>query len=322
MKQLSKWARLVNPHIDKGGWLYGKDYYWVTEQAEYASDVIFKDRSKLRDLYPRLLDHAVVNFSASDILTFLGRKLTGNFLGEVLTDCKKKREPGARVKHRVKENWIKMYDKSGLVLRVETVINSPREFRVRRKRTRNGQPTMVWCPMNKGVANLPSYQRVCRAANDRYLNALSVVNDPTPAYQQVADLTESKTHQGRRYAGFNPARKDDVRLFQAVLSGAHELRGFHNCDIRESLHGVVRDPTERRRRANAVSRMLKRLHVRGLIARIPRTRRWRVTSRGHSLLGALEGQFGDGDRCHERGVLDDEHTLVRERRNHVANRHG
>jgi hypothetical protein len=287
VKQLSKWARMVNPHIDKGGWLHGKDYYWVTEQAEFASDVIFTDRSKLRDLYPRLLDHAVVNFSASDILTFLGRKLTGNFLGEVLTDCKKKREPGARVKHRMKENWIKMYDKFGLVLRVETVINSPREFRVRRKRTREGQPTMVWCPMNKGVTNLPSYQRVCRAANDRYLNALSVVNDPTPAYQQVADLTESKTHRGRRYAGFNPARKDDVRLFQAVLSGAHELRGFHNSDIRESLHGVIRDPAERRRRANAVSRLLKRLHVRGLIARIPRTRRWRVTTRGQSLLGAM-----------------------------------
>ena len=85
----------------------------------------------------------MVNFSASDILPFLGRKLTGNFLGEVLTDCKKKREPGARVKHRVKENWIKMplsdlWGKFGLVLRVETVINSPREFRVRRKRPRNG----------------------------------------------------------------------------------------------------------------------------------------------------------------------------------------
>ena len=78
-----------------------------------------------------------------------------------------------------------------------------------------------------------------------------------------------------------------LRLFQAVLSGAHELRGFHNCDIRESLHGVVRDPAERRRRASAVSRLLKRMHVRGLIARIPRKRRWRVTTRGHSLLGAM-----------------------------------
>jgi len=141
--------------------------------------------------------------------------------------------------------------------------------------------------MNKGVTNLPSYQRVCRAANDRYLNALSVVNDPTPAYQQIADLTDSKVSGGRRFSGFNPARRDDVRLFQAVLSGVYELRGFHNSDIRKSLVRDSRDPSERRRQANRVSRMLKRLHVRGLIAKIPRTRRWRVTERGQILLGSI-----------------------------------
>ena len=96
--------------------------------------------------------------------------------------------------------------KFGLILRVDTVINQPREFRVRRKRERNGHQQMLWCPMNKGVANLPSYRRVARAANDRYLNALSGVTDPTPAYRQVAHLSESKLQQGRRYAGFNPAR--------------------------------------------------------------------------------------------------------------------
>lgn len=287
VKQLTRWARVVNPHIGQKGWLKDTAYYWIAEQAEFASDVIFHDRPKLSHLYPRLLDHALVNFSASDILTFLGRKLTGNFLGEVLTDCKKKRLPGARVKHRMKENWIKMYDKFGLVLRVETVINSPREFRVRRTRTRNGKPTKVWCPMNKGVANLGSYQSVCRASNDRYLNALAVVEDPTPAYQQVADLTESKVHQGRRYAGFNPGRKADIRLFRAVLSGEHELRGFRNSDIRHQLHSITRDKVQDRRQANAVSRQLRRLHVRGLIAKIPRTHRWRVTERGRSLLGTI-----------------------------------
>lgn len=287
VKQLTGWARVVNPHIGRKGWLKDQSYYWITEQAEFASDVIFQDRPKLSHLYPRLLDHALVNFSASDILTFLGRKLTGNFLGEVLTDCKKKRLPGARVKHRMKENWIKMYDKFGLVLRVETVINSPREFRVRRTRMRNGKPTKVWCPMNKGVANLGSYQSVCRASNDRYLNALAVVEDPTPAYQQVADLTESKVHQGRRYAGFNPGRKADIHLFRAVLSGEHELRGFRNSDIRHQLHSITRDKVQDRRQANAVSRQLRRLHVRGLIAKIPRTHRWRVTERGRSLLGTI-----------------------------------
>ncbi len=267
--------------------VYVNGHDWVTEQAEYASDVIFSDRSKLPDLFPRLLDHALVNFSAGEFLTFPGRKLTGNFLGQVLTGCRKQRASGARVKHQVNENWIKMYDKSGLVLCVETVIDSPREFRVRGKRTRNGRLQMVWYPMNQCVANVPSHQRVCRAANDCYLNALSVVNDPTPADQQVADLTESKVSRGRRFAGFNPARRDDVLLFQAVLSGAQAFRGFHNSDIRTSLSWDSRDPWERRRQANRVSRMLKRLHVHRLIAKIPGTRHWRVRKQGHTLLGSI-----------------------------------
>lgn len=287
VKQLTQWARHVNPHICKGGWLSNMNYYWVTAQAEFATDILFAGRDKLRELFPRLLHHAAVNFSAKDILTFLGRKLHGRFQGEVLTDCKKQRQPGARVKHRVKENWLKMYDKFGLMLRVETVINQPREFRVRRKRERKGRRQMVWCPMNKGVANLPSYQRVAAAANDRYLNALSGVADPTPAYRQVAHLTESKLHKGRRYAGFNPARRADLKLFQAVMAGEHQLRGFRNADIREALWAATHDAREHRRRANAVTRLLKRLHVRGLLAKIPRTRRWRVTAHGQELLGTM-----------------------------------
>ncbi len=95
----------------------------------------------------------------------------------------------------MKENWLKMYDKFGLILRVETVINQPREFRVFREGIRKGEPQMVWAPMNKGVANLPQYERHAKAANERYLNALSVVDDPRPAYQQVAKQAESKVHK-------------------------------------------------------------------------------------------------------------------------------
>src|SRR5207302_6456454 len=142
------------------------------------TDVLFQSRAKLAELYPRLLDHALLKFSAQDILTFLGRRLHANFDGEVLTDCKKDRLPGARIKHRMKNNWLKMYDKFGQVLRVETVINNPREFQVRRRRKRQGRWKRVWCPMNKGIANLYQYREAAHAANIRYLEALSVVNDP------------------------------------------------------------------------------------------------------------------------------------------------
>jgi hypothetical protein len=286
IRQLNRWARQSNPLL-REGWLHGCRYYWTIAQAEYSTDVIFGSRHQLAALYGRLLDHATVNFGAQDILTFLGRKLHGNFQGEVLSDCQKGRTPGARIKHRMKDNWLKMCDKFGQILRVETVINDPREFRVRRQRERQGSCRMVWCPMNKGVANFYQFEHVAQAANGRYLESLSVVNDPAPSYQRVARLAERKVVAQRSYAGFNPASPHDVRLFQAVLLGDHLVQGFYNKNIRGQLFGDVKDPKLRRRLAAKAGRLLKRLHVRELVARIPHTRRWRVTHHGQQMLAAI-----------------------------------
>jgi hypothetical protein len=293
VKVLDRWARLVNPLLSQP-WLRGHSYYWVLDQAEYSTDMLVTDRPALAGLYARLLGHAALHFSAQDILTFLGRRLHPRFDGEVLTDCKKDRQPGARIKHRVKNNWLKMYDRFGQVLRIETVINNPREFKVRRRRLRRGRRRLVWCPMNKAVSNFYRYHRVAAAANQRYLAALAVVDDPSPSYLQVERLAQPKVVQGRSHAGFNPARRPDVRLFQAVLRGEHRLHGFRNADLRRVLHGEAKDPAVRRRQSTAVGRLLKRLHVRGLLAKVPRTRRWRVTDTGHRLLGAVVRLYQHG----------------------------
>ena len=87
--------------------LQGYRYYWATYQAEYATDVLFTTRTALHALYARLLRHATLCLRAEDVLTFLGRKLHGAFAGEILNDWKR-RWPGARVKHWMKGNWIKM----------------------------------------------------------------------------------------------------------------------------------------------------------------------------------------------------------------------
>jgi hypothetical protein len=292
-KILDRLARRVNPLMFER-WFRGLCYYWVVDQAEYATDLIFTGREALAGLDPRLLDHAAVNFSAKDILGFLGRRFHPRFDGEVLTDCQKGRWPGARIKHRVKKNCLKMYDKFGWVLRIETVINDPREFRVRRLRTRAGRREMVWCPMNKGVINLYRYREVALASNRRYLDALAVVDDPAPAYREVEELTEPVVVSGRSHAGFNPASPGDVRLFRAVLAGENSLHGFRNADIREALYGPTEDSGERRRQSHAVGRMLKRLHVRGLIVKVPHGHRWHVSKKGHQVLGAVVQLYHHG----------------------------
>jgi hypothetical protein len=283
---LDGWARQVNPLLGEP-WLKGQGYYWVIDQAEYSTDLLFRDRQLLADLYPRLLDHACLHFSAQDILAFLGRRLHPRFDGEVLTDCKKDRWPGARIKHRVKNNWLKMYDKFGQVLRIETVINNPREFKVRRRVQRQGRSQMAWCPMKKGVANFYHYHAVARAANDRYLQALAVVDRPQ-ASGKVLDRVSKPARLGpRRRRGLNLLRVEEQRLFRAVLRGEHQLNGFRNRDVQAVLFGQrVRDAAEQRRRTARVSRMLHLLRAHGLIAKVPRSHRYRVTAKGEALMGA------------------------------------
>ena len=281
---LEAFARKVNPLLKTT--LKGMEHYWVTDQAEYATDVLFKDRAALKGLYGKLLEHATLCFGAEDVLTFLGRKLTGHFQGEVLNDGKK-RWQGARVKHRMKGNWIKMYDKHGCVLRIETVINHPREFRVRREGKRQGQWVMAWYPMNKGVSNLYRYAEVCLAANRAYLEALAAVDDPAKAYRMLDEVCRPAGRNGRRRRGLNPVRQDDLALFAAVLRGEHCIHGFYNRDVAAQL-GVrsAKEPRERKRRSARVTRLIQLLHVHRLIAKIPRSRRWRVTVRGLTLMSA------------------------------------
>ena len=98
-----------------------------------------------------------------------------------------------------------MYDKSGLVLRVETVINNPEEFRVRKQVLRTGKPHTEWVEMRKGVAYLFRYREVSLQANGRYLDALAVVDDPTQAKRDLDRVTTPKKDAaGRGCSGFNP----------------------------------------------------------------------------------------------------------------------
>ena len=283
-KTLDRWARQVNPLLRD--LLSGYSVHWVVDQAEYATDLLFTSRAALAGLYRSLLDYAVQTFTPKDILRFLGRKWDRRFDGEVHTHYESDRWFGTRIKHRMKTNWLKMYDKFSLILRVETVINSPKEFWVyRTRRHHDGTSSVGYYPMTKSVASLVDYQEQALACNRRYLDALAVVDDPAPAYQQLRQLTEPKAIECRSYAGFNPARRQDVRLFMTVLEGDRVARGFRNADIREPLFGNPQQTQLQRRASAAVGRLLKRLHVRQLVAKVPRTRRWRVTERGRHLLG-------------------------------------
>lgn len=291
-KLLGELARRFNPLL--GQELRGQDYYWVTDQAEYATDVLFQDAATLASLYPRLVEHARACFTAADILKFLGRKLTGNFQGEVRTHIgpasrqQGGRFEGVRLKHQMKSNLLKMYNKAAGLLRIETVINDPTEFRVRRwQRQRRGRRVLTWQPLRKGVSWLWRYAEVSRTSNARYLEALAVVDDDGVVRAELDRLTRPARFADQRKRSLQPLSPADQALFLAVLRGEHRLRGFTNRDVATALYGPrPRTQAERRRRCGRVTRLIQLLRAHRLVAKVPRARRYRITALGERVMAA------------------------------------
>jgi hypothetical protein len=279
-------AGRVNPLLDRDRGLDLHPYYWSVCESEYATDVMFRDAAALKRVYPALLNHAVQRFGGEDVLRFLGRRTSSRFNGEV-SSSRCGRAEGTRVKHRVEENSIKMYDKQGSVLRVETTINNVKRFRVRRMCVRQGIRCMRWVPMRQGVVDLGRRVELSRAANQRYLEALATVEIPSPAHVLLDGVSRPVTKDQRPYRALRPVSLQEAAVFAAVLRGEFLLKGFTNRDLRGQLESGKRtDPQQRRRASGRTTRRLRLLRAHGLIRKVSGTRYYRVTPRGQQIMTA------------------------------------
>lgn len=272
--------------------LWSRQYYWSLAESEWATDVMFRSPQHLAALYPQLVKHAMSCYGARDVMKFLGRKvptvgINGNFQGELISDLKTRPE-GMRVKHRVGANSIKMYDKQGSVLRVETTINDPSDFKVYRPKEGDESGPKDWRTLRKGVADVHRRAEVSQAANERYLDGLAAASETTP----LADLTEPLCRRvkfGERYVrGLNPLAADDAALLAAVNRGEFAVNGFRNRDLQTLLYkSSPRDAAEQKRRSGVVTRQLRMLRAHGLIKKVPKTHRYQVTESGRIAITAL-----------------------------------
>jgi hypothetical protein len=285
-------ARGLNPRHEVMFRAFPVDYYWSTYQSEWATDILFRNSASLARLYPRLVQHGLTTFLSPDVMRFLGRaippngKLPPRLLAEVVSDVKRRPE-GVRIKHRLGENSIKMYDKQGSVLRVETTINDAAGFKT--FRTPEGKPDgpQGWHCMRKGIADLHRRTEVSQAANDRYLRALASVENTTSFGQLTARLCRPTQHKRHRVRALNPHAPADAALLEAISHGEFTLNGFRNRDLRRLLFTHTASKPAQRRQAAAVSRKLVLLRAHHLIRKVPHTHRYHLTDAGRVAVTAL-----------------------------------
>lgn len=252
-------------------------YHWSLLQVEYATDLVFDRQEDLAPLYDALVHTAIHAVKPDHVATFLGRKLHGNFQDEAGNDFHTRIE-GTRIKHHLGPASLKMYDKAGIVLRIETTTNDVSFFpHYRMVEHRDGTKEPKVAPMKKTIYSLPALREIAHAANRRYLEFLAALADPTPGLTKVEQVSQPVSHNARPYRGFNLFCSQDLALFRALLRGEFCLSGFRNAWLRRVLPGYT---------GGQVSRLLKRLHLHGLVKKVGHTYKYHLTALGREVCTA------------------------------------
>lgn len=293
---LDQFAEQVNPALEEILGKWEASYYWSTYQSEWATDIVFREGERLRQLYERMVHYSVTALSCTDVMKYLGRKvrLDGNvpkrFNAEVVLDCKQRPE-GIRIKHRVNDNSLKAYDKAftslGNVLRFEATMLNPADLRAYRPKEGDPGGAKAWRPMRRGIADLHRLAELSDRAKDRYMDALAQVDDNSTIQDLLKRLHHRKPWHGQAVRGLQPFGKDNALLL-AINRGEFLLQGLRNRDLQKLLF-TERSASQKqgRQRTAQISRQLRMLRAHGLIHKVPKTHRYQVTETGRTILTAL-----------------------------------
>jgi hypothetical protein len=271
------------------------EYYWSADETEWATDIMFNSVESLDELYPSFLHHAMRVSDSPSIMKYFGRRnisLSGRIKGrtprDIMTDCRRFYE-GVRIKHWLNHNSVKMYNKSGSILRIETTINKTRDFKVFRHPDDDKDRPASWQKMRKGVSDLHRRCQVSQQCNERYCDALAV-SQVNEKLKEVASSSCNKVRKkGKIYRGLNPWNNEDYRLLMFLSKGENAINGFRNKDLRKWLYpqSEKADAIELKKLSGRTTRCIKLLRMHGLIRKVPRANRYVLTDKGQKFSYAL-----------------------------------
>jgi hypothetical protein len=254
---------------------FASGYHWSVDQCEYATDIVFGKQADLQAIYENLARTAIHTVKPDNIATFLGRKLHTQYEGELGNRFNIRME-GTRIKHTMGPVSIKLYDKFGLILRIETTVNDLTFFKhYREVEHRDGSRETKWASMQKTIYSLAALRELLEAANRRYLEFLSAIEDPRAGRNKLDKLSQPVEQEGRRYSGFNLFDQNDENLLCAIVRGEFNISGLQNKTLRRHLSELS---------SNQVSRLLKRLRTHGLVKKVGHTYKYYVTAFGKEVV--------------------------------------
>jgi hypothetical protein len=173
------------------------------------------------------------------------------------------------------------------VLRAEATLQRTDGFRVYRRKEGDRTGKKAWRPLRRGVADFPRRAAVSERAAERYLDALSGVDEHTTVQELLVRLGRRRDWNGRRVRPLDPLGQDRA-LLEAVCRGEFTLNGFRNRDLQRCFFAATAgEIQEKRRRSAWISRKLRLLRAHGVIRKVTGTYRYQLTETGQRAIGAI-----------------------------------
>ena len=270
---LDHYAQQCCPVLD----VFAQSYHWSFMQVEYATDLVFRTPAILKPLYEQLSRQAILTVKAEHVATFLGHKITAQLAQEIGSQFTTRIE-GTCVKHRFSKSSIKIYDKFGLVLRIETTTNDVSAFKHYRKvEHRQGPATRALAPVRKTIYSLKDLREILLGCNRRYLEYLSSLDDFSAGIRALDRLTQPRLVKGRTVRGLNFFSHPEQTLLSVLQRPAYNIAGLRRADLLPFL--AQSSPA-------TLTRHLARLRLLGVIKRVTGTYRYYLTRAGRAAIAA------------------------------------
>jgi hypothetical protein len=237
-------------------------------QVEFCDNLIFHRRAALDKLGERLLDANRTIGQPNKITMIFGRRISRHHRGKLQTEIEDMNLPNPVIRSHYGNGFIKQYVRDHLILRTEPASNNVHDYGV-----------------NKSIQNLPALRNTLSAIIDNYLNVQQDILETFVDRGQLRRLAEPTiTPTGRRIPGLRLDHPRQLALMHALVRFAHIAAGntFTTAEIQPYVIKALGCPSDRYTLAS-LRYDLSKLRAKGLVAKLPNSRRYQLLPHGYSL---------------------------------------
>jgi hypothetical protein len=237
-------------------------------QVEYCDNLIFHRRAALDALGERLLDANRTIGKPETLSVIFGRRITRHHHGKLQTSIHDFHLPNPVIRSHYAHGFLKQYVRDHLLLRTEPATNDVRDYGV-----------------GKTIEQLPELRQKTSAILDRYLDVQQDILESFVDRGQLRRLTEpTLLPSGKRLPGLKFNHPRQLALMHALVRFAHIAAGstFSTADLLPHIQEALQLPPE----AYSLSSLrydLGKLRAKGLIEKLPQSRRYCLLPHGYSL---------------------------------------